>query len=126
MDVSFNHSGSFKNTEAFLKAMAKLDIRSFLNGLAQEGVAALQNATPVDSGLASRSWGVEVSQGRGGYTIAWTNTDIENGFPVAIMIQYGHATRNGGWVQGRDYINPALTPIFDKFAQDMWKAVTSA
>ena len=106
--------------------MAKLDIRSFLNGIAQEGLAALENATPINTGLASHSWGVEVTQSRGGYSIIWSNTDIENGFPVAIMLQYGHGTGSGGYVQGRDYINPALAPIFDKFAEDMWKAVTSA
>lgn len=126
MDISFNHSGSFNNTEAFLNAMAKLDIRSFLNAIAQEGIAALANATPVDTRLTSQEWGAEITQSRRGYAISWTNTNIENGFPVAIMLQYGHGTGNGGYVQGRDYINPALTPIFDKFAQDMWKAVTSA
>ena len=126
MEVSFNHSGSFDNTEKFLRAMASLDIRSFLNGMAQEGIAALANATPVDTRLASQSWGATVSQNRGGYSITWTNTDVENGFPVAIMLQYGYGTGTGGYVQGQDYINPALTPIFDKFAQDMWKAVTSA
>lgn len=126
MDVSFNQSGDFNNTEKFLNAMAHLDIRSFLNGMAKEGIAALANATPVDTRLASNSWGAEVSQSRSGYAITWTNMDVENGFPVAIMLQYGHGTGGGGYVQGIDYINPALTPIFDKFAQDMWKAVTSA
>lgn len=126
MEVSFNQSGDFNNIEKFLNAMAHLDIRSFLNGLAQEGIAALANATPKDTRLASNSWGATVSKKRGSYRITWTNTDIENGFPVAIMLQYGHGTGNGGYVQGQDYINPALTPIFDKFALDMWKAVTSA
>ena len=126
MEISFDQSGDFNNTEKFLNAIAHLDIRSFLNAIAQEGLIALENATPVDTGLASKSWGVEIKQSRGRYTITWTNSDIENGFPVAVMIQYGHGTGNGGYVQGIDYINPALAPIFDRFAQDMWKAVTSA
>jgi hypothetical protein len=88
------------------------------------GVAALKGATPVDSALASQSWYYEIVNRPGYFAIHWYNSNIENGFPVAVMIQYGHATRNGGYVEGRDYINPALRPIFDQIVIDMWKEVT--
>lgn len=123
---SISSSGSFSNTENFLRAMTKLRIQSILEAGGREGVAALAAATPVESGLAENSWDYEVSGGGGVYTITWTNSDIENGFPVAIMLQYGHGTGTGGYVQGRDYINPAIRPIFDKIANDVWKVVTSS
>ena len=124
--ISVSSSGSFKNTEAFLLKMQKLDIRAILESNAQAGVSALRNATPVDSRLAAESWGYEISGGNGRWTIFWINTDVESGFPVAIMLQYGYSTGTGGYVRGRDYINPAIKPIFDKIATDVWKAVTSA
>jgi len=124
--LSFEFSGSFKDTEAFLRKLAKVDILSVLNANAHKGVEALARATPTDSGLASNSWSYEVSSSNGGYTITWKNSDIENGFPVAIMLQYGYATGTGGYVHGRDYINPAMKPVFDDIANNVWKAVTSA
>jgi hypothetical protein len=118
--------GSFKKTEAFLASMAKLDISGIMNSCGQEGVSALARATPRDTGLAAHSWSYKVD-GRGGYyIITWSNSDIENGFPVVIMLQYGHGTGTGGWVQGYDFINPAIRPIFDKIADKIWRAVTSA
>ena len=126
MSMTFIHSGSFKNTESFLKTVSKLDVSGILHACARDGVTALAKATPVDSRLASSSWGYEVTGSGGGYTISWTNTDVENGFPVAIMLQYGYGTGTGGYVQGRDYINPAMKPIFDMIADKVWKAVTSA
>ena len=87
---------------------------------------ALSAATPRASGIAAESWYCEVIQTRSGWTIAWSNSNIENGFPVAVMLQYGHGTGTGGWVEGKDYINPALKPIFDQIADKAWKAVTSA
>lgn len=123
--ISVDQSGSFKNTEAFLRNASKVNILSVLRAQAQLGVKALSSATPKDSGLVSESWGFEVS-GKGGiYTIYWTNTDIETGFPVAIMLQYGYGTGTGGYVQGRDYINPAMRPVFDAIANAVWKAVIS-
>lgn len=119
-------SGSTKNAEAFLQKMMNFDVRSILEVYAQQGVDALESATPTDTGLAANSWGYEITGGRNGYTIAWTNSDVESGFPVAIMIQMGHGTGTGGYVQGRDYINPAIRPIFDKIAEEVVKAVTSA
>lgn len=112
--------------ERFLKSTSKLTILSMMKMYGQEGVNALSRATPVKTGLAAHSWGYEAFGSGGNYTIIWTNTDIENGFPVAIMLQYGYGTGTGGYVHGRDYINPAIRPIFDKIADKVWKAVTSA
>jgi hypothetical protein len=126
MSVSFSSEGSFDKTERFLHAMAKLDIGKTLSGAAQKGVVALSRATPKDSGLASGSWGYKIERTASSVTIGWTNTDVENGFPVALMIQYGHGTGTGGYVGGKDYINPAMRPIFDEIAETVWKAVTSA
>lgn len=124
--VSFSTSGSFDKTEKFLHSMQRLDVSSIVKSAAQRGVNALANATPQDSGLASSSWGYVIEQKRGSIMIGWTNSDVENGFPVALMIQYGHGTGTGGYIQGKDYINPAMRPIFDEIADTVWKAVTSA
>lgn len=124
--ISFEVTGDFKNTESFLKAMSQKKMFDTLEKYGQMGVDALSNATPVASGLAARSWSYSIEKERDSYTITWSNGDIENGFPVVIMLQYGHATRNGGFIRGIDYINPALKPIFDKIDQEVWKAVTSA
>jgi len=121
-----SHSGSFKNMEKFLVSMQKLDIIHILNKFGSEGVAVLSSATPMDSGKASTSWSYEVSRNGSVYSIVWSNSDVENGFPVAIMLQYGYGTGTGGYVQGRDYINPAIRPIFDKIATEVWKVVTAA
>lgn len=119
-------SGSFANTESFLKSMLKFDLASILNKYGEEGVAALRTMTPKETGRAASSWGFEVVKSSSSVAIYWTNTDLENGFPVAVMIQYGHGTGTGGYVQGRDYINPAIRPTFDKILAEVWKAVTSA
>lgn len=124
--ISASSRGSFNKTESFLKNVSKINIRGILETQAQVGVDALARATPRDSGLAANSWGYEVSAERGRYAITWTNSDVENGYPVAIMIQYGHGTGTGGYVRGQDYINPAIRPVFDKIAEQVWKAVTSA
>lgn len=124
--ITFGHTGSFRNTEKFFTKMSNGDLFSRIKPICEEGVRALSAATPVGSGIAAQSWGYEIHRERGGVTIYWTNSNIENGFPVAIMLQYGHGTGTGGYVQGRDYINPAMKPIFDKIADDVWKAVTSA
>lgn len=124
--VSFSTSGSFAKTEKFLQSMQRLDVASIVKSAAQRGVNALAKATPQDSGLASSSWGYVIDQKRGSIMIGWTNSDVENGFPVALMIQYGHGTGTGGYIQGKDYINPAMRPIFDEIADTVWKAVTSA
>lgn len=121
--IVIKHKGDFKNTEKFLKSVSKFDAKRILEKYGREGVAALASATPVDSGVTAASWGFEVSVEGGSYTITWTNSNVVNGVPIAIILQYGHGTRNGGWVQGRDYINPALQPIFDKIANDVRREV---
>ena len=124
--LSYSTSGSFDKTEAFLRKMSTLHIDQILNAEAQKGVVALSRATPKESGRAAISWGYKIQKTNSSVTIGWTNSDIENGYPVALMIQYGHGTGTGGYVQGQDYINPAMRPIFDSIAQTVWKAVTSA
>lgn len=126
MPATFKDIGSFSKTLAFLKAMSNLNVSEILESCGQIGVTALADATPEDTGLAAGSWSYEVDSSDGYYTISWINGDIENGFSVAIMLQYGYATGTGGYVQGRDYINPAMAPIFDQIANTVWKAVTSA
>lgn len=118
--------GSFDRTQKFLQNLSKINIGAVLNANGQKGVAALAAATPMESGRAKASWGYEISGKRGVYKIVWTNTDIENGFPVVIMLQYGHGTGTGGYVKGRDFINPAIRPIFDQIANEVWRAVISA
>lgn len=126
MTISFQSRGDFKRTGNFLEKLLKRDIYKALDKYGREGVAALSSATPAESGLAANSWDYEVEVSKKGASITWTNSDVESGFPVAIMLQYGYATGTGGYVQGRDYINPALKPIFDKIAESVWKEVTSA
>lgn len=124
--ISFTQKGDFKNTEKFLRKMSSFDFSNTLKNVAQEGVRALAAATPVDSGLAADSWGYLIERSRSSFSITWTNSDIESGFPVALMIQYGHGTGTGGYVQGRDYINPAMRPIFDQIIERLWTEVTTA
>jgi hypothetical protein len=124
--ISFNVTGSSKSTEDYLKRVSRLNIAGVLDSCGQMGVSALSSATPTETGRAAHSWGYEVSGSGGNYEIAWTNTDVENGFPVVIMLQMGHGTGTGGYVQGRDFINPAIEPVFKAIADKVWKAVTSA
>ena len=95
-----------------------------LDKYGRQGVAALSSATPVDSGLTAKSWYYEIENKNGSATIKFNNSNIQNGVPIAIILQYGHGTRNGGWVEGRDYINPAIQPIFDEIANEAWREVT--
>lgn len=124
--ITVDASGSFKNTESFLRTMTKFNIFPILHHQAARGVTALSIASPIDTGRLATSWDYEITQKSGFYTISWLNYDRENGFPVAIMLQYGHGTKGGGYIQGRDYINPAIRPIFDDIANEVWKVVTSA
>lgn len=127
MEISFTTTGSFKNTEKLLKGLS--DINSLVSRVAhaeaQKGVEALRKATPKDSGLAASSWGYKVETKGRRVTIVWTNKNVEGGFPVAIMLQYGYGTGTGGYVQGRDYINPAMSSVFKSIADNVWKAVKS-
>ena len=122
--ISFRQKGDFSRTFRFLEN-AKKAIRSVdFDKFGRQGVAALASATPIDSGQTSNSWYYEVNVTKESVTIGFYNSNVQNGVPIAIILQYGHGTRNGGWVEGRDYINPAIQPIFDKITNDAWREVT--
>lgn len=123
--ISIKQRGDFKKTEKFLKKSLGRDYVKVLEKYALQGVAALSAATPVDSGVTASSWEYEIIQNNGTISIAWNNLNVNKGVNIAIILQYGHGTRNGGYVTGIDYINPALKPIFDKVADAAWKEVTS-
>lgn len=119
-------SGSFGNMEAFLKRMSSGDMFSSLARFGQAGVNALAAATPKDDGTTAGSWYYEIKQDGKSWSIIWGNSNVVDGRPIAILLQYGHGTGTGGYVQGRDYINPALQPIFEQMAAEGWKVVTTA
>lgn len=124
--ISFSVGGNTKNTDAFLSAMIAGRQYKNLDSHAQRGVNALRAETPRDSGLTADSWTYEIVDSGGALTIWWKNTNIVNGFNVAIGLQYGHGTGTGAWVEGYDYINPALKPIFDDIANQVWKEVQNS
>lgn len=124
--ITFESKGDFKNTEKFLNYIHRGKMYSNLAQYGEMGKNALSAATPTETGLAASSWDYEIDQNGSGCTITWTNSDIENGFNVIIGLQYGHGTGTGGWVAGRDFINPAIRPVFDQIADAVWKEVTSA
>lgn len=126
MKISFESNGSFRRTESFLSRMSKGDIYRELEKYARLGVNALSAETPVDSGATASAWNYEVRKTGRTFSITWTNNHKVNGLPIVILLQYGHGTGTGGYVQGRDFINPVMRPIFDKIAENVWKAVTSA
>ena len=126
MRVKFEVSGNFSNTERFLNQIRHKDYLNVLDEFGRQGVQALRNATPVDSGKTAESWNYEIHQTEGTTELVWTNSNINDGVPIAIILQYGHGTGTGGYVQGRDYINPAIRPIFDKIAEKAWKVVTES
>ena len=123
--IVVKHTGDFNKTLKFLNKASKGSVRRVLEYYGKKGAEALSAATPVDTGLTASSWGYEIQNTSTGYIIAFTNTNIQNGVPIALILQYGHGTRNGGWVQGRDYINPSIQPIFDKLANDAWREVAT-
>ena len=123
--ITFHHKGNFQKTDNFLKKAKQGDYFRSLEKFAQEGVNALVSATPIDSGKTAASWDYTISRSKGSVSITWTNSNVNDGVNIAVIIQYGHGTRNGGYVQGRDYINPAIRPVFDKIAENVWKEVTS-
>ena len=125
MRVAVKQKGSFKNLDKFLKNYDREKLILILHQLGQEGVLALASATPVNSGITSESWGYNVKVTNKSLGLEWFNDNVEDGVPIVILLQYGHATRNGGWVQGRDFINPAIQPIFDKIANALWWEVTN-
>lgn len=122
--ITFRQKGDFSRLTAYLERAKKgVNIRG-LDKYGREGVAALASATPVDTGQTAKSWYYEIENRKGVVRISFCNSNIQNGVPIAIILQYGHGTGTGGWVEGRDYINPALQPIFDKIANEAWREVT--
>ena len=119
--ITINTQGSFNKTEAWLKKMSKRRFDSLLNKYGQMGANALASSTPVDSGLTAASWGYEAKTIGSSFTITWTNSNVVNGVSIAIILQYGHGTGTGGYVQGRNYINPAIVPVFDKIQSELFK-----
>jgi hypothetical protein len=124
MSVHFKHRGSFKHTENFFRRMKDRKIADILRPYAEQGVAALASVTPVDTGRTAASWGYEITETNGVYSIHWLNTNVQSGVNIALILQYGHATGTGGYVTGIDYINPAIRPIFEEMPEKIWKEVT--
>ena len=124
MKIKVFQKGDFKKTEKFLQGAKLIDIRGLLKRYGEAGVRALASATPKDTGETASSWGYEIQTDHTGARVIWTNSNIKNGIPIAIILQYGHGTGGGGYVQGRDYINPALHSILDQLADAAWKEVT--
>lgn len=121
--LKVTHKGDFKNLEKLLNRPINSEIMSILNKYGQEGVRALASNTPVDSGTTAKSWGYSIRQNGNRIELAFTNSNTNKGVNIAIILQYGHATGTGGYVSGRDYINPAIQPIFDRIADSVWKEV---
>lgn len=122
--ITFRHKGDFSKTSRYLERAKRVARLKVLDKYGQEGVAALASATPVESGQTASSWYYEIEQSAGSTTIRFNNSNINKGVPIAIILQYGHGTGTGGWVQGRDYINPAIQPVFDRIVQEVWREVT--
>ena len=124
--ISIKTKGDFKNSERFLNRAKNVDLRKLLEKYGTAGVEALRAATPYDTGKTANSWDYRIEIGQGTSSIVWTNSNVNKGVNIAIILQYGHGTRNGGYVQGRDYINPALAPIFNELASAAWKEVAES
>ena len=124
--IRITSKGDFNRTFKFLKKMQTFEVKRILEHYAQMGVSALASATPVDSGQTANCWGYEIEASGEDATIYWTNTNQNKGVYIAVILQYGHGTGTGGYVQGRDNINPAIRPVFDKIAAEAWREVTSA
>lgn len=122
--ISFRQQGDFSKLTRFLERAKEIVKLGFLDKYGKAGVAALASATPVDTGKTASSWSYKIENSKGTASISFYNSNIQNGVPIAIILQYGHGTRNGGWVQGRDYINPAIRPLFDELVNEAWREVT--
>lgn len=122
--ISFRQKGDFSNLSRFLERAKETVKIGDLDKYGRAGVAALSSATPVDTGKTAASWTYEIVRQNGSVSIDFHNSNIQKGIPIAIILQNGHATGTGGWVEGRDYINPAIQPIFDKIAKEAWEEVT--
>ena len=122
--ISFRQKGDFSKTTSFLKRAKDKVYLEDLDKYGRQGVAALASATPIDSGKTASSWYYKIENTKESAKITFYNSNVQNGVSIAIILQYGHGTRNGGWVEGRDYINPAVQPIFDKIVDDAWREVS--
>ena len=123
--IRFKHKGNFRNTERFFDQARKATPRQILERYGQAGVTALAAVTPVDSGETAAAWSYEIVQNSDGYSIFWNNSHINQGVNIAVILQYGHGTGTGGYVEGIDYINPAMRPLFEQLADEAWREVTS-
>lgn len=123
--ITFKHKGNFNNTERFLTRAQKADFYRTLDKYGQIGVSALASTTPIDTGLTASSWEYKVSHSgdRKYHYISWSNTHLVDNVSIAIILQYGHGTKSGTFVQGRDYINPAMWSLFDQIADGIWEEV---
>lgn len=122
--ITFKNKGNFSKTTDFLRKVRKVIRPTEFEKYGKMGVEALSKCTPIESGLTATSWYYEITDENGVLKLSFNNSNIQNGVPIAIILQYGHATRNGGWVEGRDYINPAIQPVFDEIAKNAWREVT--
>lgn len=122
--IKFRHKGDFSKFTRYLERTKESVRLGDLDRYGREGVAALASATPVDTGLTASSWYYKIEHTKGSAKISFYNSNVQNGVPIAIILQYGHGTGTGGWVEGRDYINPAIQPIFDRIVNDAWREVT--
>lgn len=123
MKITFQQKGNFSKATRYMERIKEIFHFGLLDKYGRDGVAALSSATPVDSGNTANSWYYEIENKKGQVRINFLNSNINQGVPIAIILQYGHGTGTGGWVQGRDYINPAIQPVFDRILQDIWKEV---
>ena len=122
--ISFRQKGDFSKLTRYFERLKETVKLGELDKYGRDGVAALESATPIDTGETAKSWYYKITNANGSATISFYNSNIQNGCPIAIILQYGHGTKNGGWVEGRDYINPAIQPIFDEIANNAWREVT--
>ena len=124
--IIFRQKGDFSKATRWFENLKQTSHLSILDKYGKEGVAALASATPKDSGLTANSWGYKIERSSGSAKIIFENSNVNKGVNIAIILQYGHGTGTGGWVEGRDYINPTIQPLFDKWANEAWREVTKA
>lgn len=124
--ITFRHKGDFSKFTKFLERAKEAVHLGDLDKYGREGVKALASATPVDTGKTANSWYYKIERSGNRIALRFNNSNIQNGVPIAIILQYGHGTGTGGWVEGRDYINPSIQPIFDRLVDDAWREVTKS
>lgn len=124
MELKVTQKGSFNKTDRYLRRLSRIDLNAILSKYGERGVEALAAATPIDTSLTANSWYYEIVTRPGYYSIRWRNSNIQNGSLVAVLLEYGHGTRNGGYVQGRDYVMPAIIPLFEAIQEEVRKEVT--